>query len=267
LLIIGVLVSFGLVNENFGGMPTYLGAIIGSSLALALIERPDTDQPFQGMLLPLILIGFTNPVDTCLQREKLKVQTLLQNPETDSGQPAAKKEVMSIPAIALSDGDAGAWKSIAANSKIEFEVGPGTARTSGAIKDFHVDIQLDKAGVLKNILVEMKSASLTTFNSTRDDSVLSDEFINSEEYPEITYRSRKIEKIGEDYKVTGDLEFAGAKAEVIAHMRFVSKVTKDGSEILVFVGKTVVDRTKHNMSSDAKIGDLVDVTFEVAVER
>jgi len=267
LVIIGVIVSFGLVNENFGGMPAYLGALIGTSLALALIELPNPEVPFHGMMLPLILIGFTHPVDHCLKQDKLKVKTLLETPETGNDQSGEKKDVMSIPAIALTDGDAGAWKSIAANSKIEFEVGPESARTSGAIKDFRVDIQLDKAGVLKSLEVEMKSGSLTTFNDTRDGSVLSDEYINSEKYPKISYRSNKIEKIGEDYQITGELDFVGIKEEVTAHMRFVSKVNKDGNEVLVFVGKTVVDRTKHNMSSDSKIGDLVDVTFEVAMER
>lgn len=267
LLIIGILVSFGLINENFGGMPTYLGAIIGTSLALALIEQPETEKPFHGMLLPLILIGFTNPVDTCLQREKLKIETLLNNSDSTPSQSSEKEDVMDIPAIALEDGDAGAWKSVAANSKLEFEVGPSSARTSGAIKDFSVDLQLDKAGVLKSLNVEMKSGSLTTFNDIRDESVLSDEFIESEKYPKITFQSSKIQKVGEDYKITGDLEFVGVKAETTLHLRFVSKVTKDGSEVLVFVGKSVVDRTKHNMTSDSKIGDQVDVTFEVAVAR
>nr|WP_294858109.1 YceI family protein [uncultured Fluviicola sp.] len=266
LLIIGILVSFGLANENFGGTPTLLGAIIGSSLALALIEQPDSEKPFQGMLLPLILIGFTGPVDTCLQPEKLKMETLLAT-DTESNQIAETKDVMAIPAIALSDGDAGAWKSVAANSRLEFEVGPIASRTSGAIKDFTVDLQLDKSAVLKSLNVEMKSGSLTTFNDIRDESVLSDEFIESEKYPKITFQSRDIQKVGEDYKITGDLEFVGAKTEVIVHLRFVSKVEKDGSEVLVFVGKTLVDRTKHNMTSDSKIGDLVDVVFEVAVAR
>lgn len=266
-LIIGVLVCFGLANENFGGMPTYLGAIIGSSLALALIEQPADAKPFQGMLLPLILIGFTHPVDTCLQREKLKVETLLADSDNTPDQSSDKKDIMDLPAIALSDGDAGEWESVAANSKLEFEVGPVASRTSGAIKDFSVDLQLDKAGILKNLSVEMKSESLTTFNDIRDESVLSDEFIQSEKHPKITFQSKKIEKIGEDYKITGELEFVGVKAESIVNLRFVSKVDKDGSEILVFVGKSVVDRTKHNMTSDSKIGDLVDVTFEVAVAR
>lgn len=267
LLIIGVLVSFGLANENFGGTPTLLGAIIGSSLALALIERPDSEKPFQGMLLPLILIGFTGSVDSCLQPEKLKVETLLETSDTDSNQTTEKKDVMAIPAIALSDGDAGAWKSVATNSKLEFEVGPVASRTAGAIKDFTVDLQLDKSAVLKSLNVEMKSGSLTTFNDIRDESVLGDEFIESEKYPKITFQSKKIQKVGEDYKITGDLEFVGTKEEVIVHLRFVSKVDKDGSEMLVFVGETVVDRTKHTMTSDSKIGDLVDVTFEVAVAR
>lgn len=267
LFIIGVLVSFGIINENFGGTPTYLGAIIGSSLALALTEQSDSEKPFQGMFLPLILIGFTHSVDAIFQPEKLKVETLLENEPKATGQATAKKDVMDIPAIALSDGDAGAWKSVSANSKLEFEVGPPASRTAGAIKDFKVDLQLDKAGVLKFLNVEMKSESLTTFNDIRDESVLSDEYIQSVKHPKITYKSKKIEKVGEDYKLTGDLEFVGAKVEVAVDLRFVSKVNKDGNEVLVFVGKSMVDRTKHNMLSDSKIGDLVDVSFEVAVER
>lgn len=266
MLIIGILVSFGMANENFGGTPTLLGAIIGSSLALALIEQPDSEKPFHGMLLPLILIGFTGPVDDCLQPEKLKVETLLTD-KAESNQAVEKKDVMAIPAIALSDGDAGAWKSVAANSKLEFEVGPIASRTAGAIKEFSVDLQLDKSAVLKTLNVEMKSGSLTTFNDIRDESVLGDEFIESEKYPKITFQSKNIQKVGEDYKITGDLEFVGVKSEVILNLRFVSKVEKDGSEVLVFVGKSAVDRTKHNMTSDSKIGDLVDITFEVAVER
>jgi polyisoprenoid-binding protein YceI len=267
LLIIGVLVSFGLANENFGGTPTLLGAIIGSSLALALIEQPDSEKPFQGMLLPLILIGFTFPVDTCLQHEKLKVETLLEPSDVVSIRAMEKKDIMAIPAIALSDGDAGAWKSVAANSKLEFEVGPIASRTSGAIKEFTVDLQLDKSAILKNLNVEMKSGSLTTFNAIRDESVLGDEFIESEKYPKIIFQSKDIQKVGEDYKITGDLEFVGMKSEVILNLRFVSKVDKDGDEVLVFVGKSMVDRTKHQMTSDSKIGDLVDITFEVAVAR
>ena len=267
LLTIGILVSFGFINENFGGMPTLLGSIIGTSLALALIEQPNTEKPFHGMLLPLILIGFTNPVDSIFQREKLKVETLLDHSDKKSNQTSAKKDVMDIPAIALSEGDAGAWKSVAENSKLEFEIGPSASRTSGAIKDFNVELQLDKMGVLKNLDVKMKSNSLTTFNDIRDESVLSEEFIKSEKYPEITYTSKKIQKTGEDYKITGDLEFVGVKVEVMLDLRFVSKVNKDGNEVLVFVGKSVVDRTKHTMTSDSKIGDLVDVTFEVAVAR
>jgi polyisoprenoid-binding protein YceI len=265
LLVIGILVSFGLINENFGGMPTMLGSIIGTSMALALIgQEPGTEKSFHGMLLPLILIGFTYPVNSIFQREKLKVETLLDNSKNQS---TAKKDVMDIPAIALSAGDAGAWKSIAANSKLEFEVGPPASRTAGAIKDFSVDIQLDKAGVLNSLDVKMKCNSLTTFNDIRDESVLGDEFIKCEKYPEITYRSREIQKMGEDYKIIGDLEFGGEKAEVVLDLRFVSKVNKDGDEVLVFVGKSMVDRTKHGMTSDSKIGDLVDITFEVAVAR
>ncbi|AEA44058.1 YceI family protein [Fluviicola taffensis] len=267
LLVVGVVVSFGLINENFGGMPTYLGAIIGSSLALALVERKEGEKPFVGIVFPLILIGFTTSIDAVFQPEKLKVETLLDTSSTGTNKSNEKKDVMDIPAIALTDGDAGAWKSILSNSKLEFEVGPPASRTAGAFKEFKTDIQLDKSAILKSLNVEIKSGSLTTFNDIRDESVLSDEFIQSEKYPKITYTSKAIQKVGEDYKITGDLEFVGAKVEVALDLRFVSKMMKDGKEVLVFVGKSVVDRTKHKMTSDSKIGDLVDISFEVALDR
>jgi polyisoprenoid-binding protein YceI len=267
LIIIGVLVRFGLINENFGGMPTYLGAIIGSSLALALVERTDSQKPFIGILLPLILMGFMYPVDAVFQPEKLNVETLLENPDNSSVKATTQKDVMELPAIALTDGDAGAWKSIQSNSKLEFEVGPPASRTAGAIKEFKVDIQLDKSAILKSLNVEMKSGSLTTFNDIRDESVLSDEFIHAEKHPKIVYTSKSIQKVGENYKIIGELEFVGMKVEVDVDLRFVSKKMIEGKEVLIFVGKSIVDRTKHTMTSDSKIGDLVDISFEVALER
>lgn len=265
--IIALVASFGLLNENFGGMPTWLGALIGSALALASIDK-EVDKPFfSGALIPLILIGFTFSVHSFLQPEKLEVETLIQSTEKENSPKQGKKDVMSLPAIALTEGDAGAWKSVAANSKLEFELGPAASRTAGAFKNFKVDLQLDQFGKMSNLNVEMESSSLTTFNPIRDESVLSDEFIQSAKFPKVTYVSKSIEKVGEDYKIEGELEFVGQKVSKPVTLRFVSKIDKDGKQILVFVGKSVVDRTKHAMSSDPKIGDLVDVTFEVAVTR
>lgn len=265
--IILMVTAFGLLNENFGGMPTWIGALIGSALALALMNVEEEQSLFSGALIPLILMGFTFSVDAYLQPEKLDVETLLDTSDKTSMVKQAKSDVMSMPAIALMEGDAGAWKSIAANSKLEFELGPSASRTSGAFKKFNVHLQLDQFGQMKNLIVDIECSSLTTFNPTRDESVLSDDFIKSGKFPKAKYQSKNIQKVGEDYKIDGELEFVGQKVSIPVELRFVSKMENDGKQILVFVGKSVVDRTKHAMSSDPKIGDLVDVSFEVAIER
>lgn len=64
----------------------------------------------------------------------------------------------------------------------------------------------------ENSMVEavIKAVSIRTHNETRDNDLRSDHFLDVEHYPEITFKSTKIEPAGQDrYQVTGDLTIKG----------------------------------------------------------
>lgn len=261
LFIIAFVTSFGFLNEHFGGITTWIGAIIGTSIALALQETSNEKPLFIGTFIPFFLIGLTFTVHSIFQKPKEVVNTLIPKTQT------SEKEVdpMSLPAIPIQA--TGTWKSLADNSNLTFELGPVSTRTEGKFTQFEVALTFDEASNPTTIDVTIDATSLTTFNSMRDESVLSDDFIKSTKHPKAHYTSSSIRKEGENYFAKGVLDFVGQKIDTEIEFRFVSTTKKDGKTVLVFVGKSVIDRTKHDMKSDPKIGDLVDVRFEVALNQ
>jgi polyisoprenoid-binding protein YceI len=67
-------------------------------------------------------------------------------------------------------------------------------------------LTFDKDDPAKNI-VELKidPASINTNNEKRDGHLKSPDFFDVQRCPEMTFKSTKIEKVGDKYKVTGDL--------------------------------------------------------------
>lgn len=66
-----------------------------------------------------------------------------------------------------------------------------------------------------SISVVIDAASVDTNHERRDEHLRSPDFFNVEEFPEITFESRRVEQTGErGGKVTGDLTFLGVTKEM-----------------------------------------------------
>lgn len=264
-LVIGFLfIALGKINPNFGGLPTLIGIILGLSLAF-VADITDNHKSLKALPLLFVFIGMTSLTTNLLKQEELKVETLIEKPA--SVEAVAEQDIFEMDVIPLAASEQGVWKSVQDNSKLTFELGPKGSRTSGAIKKFDVQATFGASGDLADIQVKMDAESLTTFDAIRDESVLSEEFIHTEKYPAIVYTSKSVTKKGENFVVEGELNFMGIKQAVNLEVRFVSKVTKGGKNYLVFVGKSGVDRVAHGMTSDPKIGNFVDIEFEVALSK
>lgn len=71
----------------------------------------------------------------------------------------------------------------------------------------------------------IKAASIDTGNETRDKDVR-EKVLDAEHYPEITYRSTKVEPVGDHrYRVTGDLTIAGKTRPVILEVDIEDEFT------------------------------------------
>jgi polyisoprenoid-binding protein YceI len=262
MLVLVGLICLGIFNQNFGGIPVIVGALIGSSIVLLVTNS--TVFSFVG--LPFVLIGLSQPFVHLLTPEKLASKSML-SVEIDEKTVPKESFFSTAKAILLSDAQAGKWKSKLANSKLTFELGPDGNKTEGAFTDYDVTLAVDDKGNPSTISVTLKLASLTTFNDLRDESVLGSDYVNVAKYKTATYQSTAIKAEGDHFLVDGTLTFMGVSETVPLNIKFLASGKETGKDYLVFIGESAVDRSAHGMRSDAKIGDVVKVSFEIAVEK
>ncbi len=263
LLLIIALVMMGIANEHFGGLPTYVGALIGASLALIVARSQAQTIPFQALLLGVSVLVL-NQFETIQQPEK---QSRLAKTETTAAPKDKEPSVLDVPAIALNADLKGNWKSELEASKVEFRLGPEGSVTKGGLEEFKVDLRLNDAGEPEKLSVVIPTAKVTTFNPMRDQSVRGAGYLNASEFPKISFTANKITKEGDQYVANGDFVLLGKKAPVKAQLKFAASGTDKGKQFLVMVGEAKFDRTKHGMRSDAKIGNEVTVTFEISFRK
>jgi polyisoprenoid-binding protein YceI len=138
------------------------------------------------------------------------------------------------------------------------------ARWSGAI-------ELDPQDLARaSVDVRIDAASIDTQVADRDAHLRSPDFLDAAKYPEILFRSKRVEKAGEGWRVVGDLTLHGVTREVALDAEF-SGTGKDpwGNERAGFTAKAEVDRREYGLVWNAALetgGVLVGEKVEIALE-
>lgn len=95
----------------------------------------------------------------------------------------------------------------------------------GKFTDFEGTIVYDEEDITRSsVEVTIKAASINTGNDRRDEDLRSENFFEVEKYPLITFKSKKIEKRGDDYVMVGDLTMHGVTKEVAFPFKILGKV-------------------------------------------
>jgi polyisoprenoid-binding protein YceI len=100
------------------------------------------------------------------------------------------------------------WVVDKAHSKIGFAVTHLLiSEVEGYFKDFDLKVVTDREDFVDaKIEFTAKTASIFTDNEKRDAHLRSDDFFNSEKFPEMKFVSKSFRKVGKNqYKLTGDL--------------------------------------------------------------
>ena len=138
------------------------------------------------------------------------------------------------------------------------------ARWSGAI-------ELDQQDLTRSSVdVRIDTASIDTQVGDRDTHLRSADFLDVAKYPEMTFRSKRIEKVGDGYRVVGDLSLHGVVREVTLEAEFAG-VGKDpwGNQRAGFSAKASLDRRDYGLVWNAALetgGVLVGEKVEIAIE-
>ena len=166
------------------------------------------------------------------------------------------------------------WRMDPAHSKVEFGVKHMViSEVTGIFKEFDATLSSSKPDFTDAVFsANIKTASVSTDNTMRDNHLRSDDFLNAEKYPAITFKSTRVEKTGDDsYKVYGDLTIRDVTKPVILDTK-LNGVIKDpmGNQRAGFTATTSINRFDYGVKWNRAIetggliaGDKVTITLNM----
>lgn len=140
----------------------------------------------------------------------------------------------------------------------------------GRFSDVSGTISYDEKDPSKSsVLAVIKTASVNTDNQMRDKDLRSANFFDTDKYPEIRFQSTKVEKIGDQLQVTGNLTMKGATHQVTLPVSLAKAEVKGKTRIGIETGMTL-NRFDYNLSNDptgATIGKEIKIEINVEAVR
>jgi polyisoprenoid-binding protein YceI len=151
----------------------------------------------------------------------------------------------------------GTWTFDKAHTTIGFVARHMLAKVRGRFTQFEGTVVVAERPEGSSVEVRIEAASLTTDTQMRDDHLRSDDFLEVETYPQLTFMSKELRPTDEStFDLVGDLTIKDVTREVVLAAEFGGfGPTADGSgTVAFFSASTEIDR------------EAWDMTWNVAVE-
>jgi polyisoprenoid-binding protein YceI len=145
------------------------------------------------------------------------------------------------------------------------------SKVHGRFAKWSGTIQLDEEDLGRSsVEVRIDTASIDTQVTERDAHLRSADFLDVANCPQMVFRSKRIERTGDAYRVVGDLDLHGVVREVTLEAEFAG-TAKDpwGNERAGFSAKASLDRREFGLVWNAALetgGVLVGEKVEIAIE-
>ena len=150
-------------------------------------------------------------------------------------------------------------------------------KVRGSFNDFDGSGYFDAANPANSKLqLSIKAASIDTRNPDRDAHLRSNDFLDMDTYPRITFTSTSVEQAGDvRFRVNGDLTIKGVTRPVTVDFDYTgSAVDPYGNQRIGFEGTTVVNRKDWGVNWNAAleaggvlVSENVTLEFEVSAVR
>ena len=148
----------------------------------------------------------------------------------------------------------------------------GYAKVRGNFEEFDCSFRYDPEDITKtSVTFSVKTASIDSDLEWRDNDLKSANWLDVEQFPEITFSSTRIIPGDEGFQVVGDLTIKAVTKEVTIDMDPPSGVLKDvrGDKMVIFSGSHTLDRTEYGVEgkrwSQVKEG-IAGVASDVTIE-
>lgn len=160
------------------------------------------------------------------------------------------------------------------HSSVQFSVSHMViSKVKGTFNDFSGSIVYDDTDITKSSVdVTILVTSVDTKDEKRDEHLRNPDFFDAESFPEITFKSKRVEKSGDGFVVVGDLTMRGVTKEVSMPFAVAGVITDPWGNTRMGASATLeVNRQDYGVSFSKKLdngGLLVgdDVGIEIEIE-
>jgi len=166
------------------------------------------------------------------------------------------------------------WTLDPAHSQIEFAVKHMMVTTvRGQFRKFSVDVDFDQENPERSsVAAHIEASSIDTGMEARDAHLRSGDFFDAETFPELTFRSTKIEASGDGDEITGDLTIRGVTRPVTLDAEIGGVVPNlQGGLRAAFAATTKISRKAWGLtwnvaleSGGLLVGDDIKISIDVA---
>ena len=148
----------------------------------------------------------------------------------------------------------------------------GITYNYGRFNEFTGEITMDEDVSKSMVEFEVKTASVDTANTKRDQHLRSSDFFSAKQFPVITFKSTKVAmKEGEEnmLEVTGDLELLGVKKSITVDVEITGKGKGRGGESLIgFESIFTIKRSEFGMTyGTGSVSDDIRLTVSIEAQQ
>lgn len=144
-------------------------------------------------------------------------------------------------------------------------------KVRGHFEEFSGTVHIDEDSAKSWAEASIKAASINTNSPDRDAHLRSPDFLNADEYPELSFKSTRLShKSGRRFEVVGDLTIRGETHPVTLDVQFGGVVTDPFGQVkALFSASTKLEREKWGVNWNQALeagGVLVSKTLDIEIE-
>lgn len=161
--------------------------------------------------------------------------------------------------------DPGTWNVDAAKAKIQFSIHGMFGTVHGDFSGLKATIRFDpKNPAAGSISATIDAKTVSTGIGMRNHHLRTEEqFFDTDKYPTISFRSKKIEKTGNGYTAAGDLTIKDVTKPVLIPFAF-----ENNGRTGTFKGQFTIKRLDYHLGKPGgSIGDEATISLEVPVSQ
>jgi len=161
-----------------------------------------------------------------------------------------------------------AWEFDRNHSRVGFSARHlGINTVHGQFEDADVALNIDGDDPVNwSVKANIKAASINTGLGRRDDALRSDQYLNVEAHPTITFESSRVERRGDQYAVIGALTMLGVTKEVELEASFNGEAVDREQLKRGFSARGTIDRFAFGIGEPERtwtVGPKIDLVLDM----